>query len=100
MPAQPVTRLTLPCLATSTRFQQHPDKSACWIWTGRVDDGIPLAYYDGQARNARKGTWELMRGDRLSRTVRLNPTCGRNLCVNPNHMEHVVFTQTLPEEPE
>lgn len=85
MPAQPTTRLTLACLADKTRFQIHPERSACWIWTGKVVDGRPVSYFDGQDRSARQGTWELMRGAKY--VGRLQPDCGRELCVNPHHMK-------------
>lgn len=69
-------------IARTVRFQHHPTMGACWVWTGRVDRGMPAG--NTSTRSVRQDVYERIIGRRADGY--LKPGCGVQLCVNPRHM--------------
>lgn len=63
----------------NVRFQSHPTRTACWIWTAKS----PKLTHQGIERSARQTIYRLVYGDAPKR---LDDLCGENQCVNPHHM--------------
>lgn len=72
-------------IARSIRFQQHPTLTACWIWTGYVDNGRPQAFFGGTQVTARRSVYRTLRGDLPDGNLKF--CCGNDLCVNPAHVK-------------
>lgn len=78
--------LSLRAIAASIRFQQHPEFTACWVWTGSVEGAYQhaVAFVDGGKVSARRAVYQVYRGEPQGR---LYSRCRVKLCVNPSHVE-------------
>lgn len=56
----------------------------CLLWTGTLQDGIPMAKRDGKHYSIRKVIWDQFRGASRGGVVM---TCGNSDCLNPAHMQ-------------
>ena len=62
------------------------DSDSCWIWKGRVADGVPVGHKENMGSfSLRRRMWELANGELGDMLIRMNKCeCAR--CLNPAHM--------------
>lgn len=66
-----------------------PDDANHYVWTGELDDeGRPVFYAGGLALLARHVVWAYS-GRRLAAGKTLEPKCGRDTCLRPEHQRIV-----------
>jgi hypothetical protein len=74
-------------------FQKITKDGDCWIWTSNAvpvpegdGQGYPLFRLDGKTQlYAHRVSWMLHFGD-IPLKAKIRRTCGKNLCVNPQHL--------------
>lgn len=86
--------------STPSEFWQRVDQSDdCWLWTGGTSGGRAVYAPRGRHRFARRAAWEFSFGP-LSDSEIVSTTCGRPLCVRPDHLRSMnrkrVGTQPIP----
>lgn len=64
------------------------DEDGCWIWQRAVNSaGYGHLYRDGVHRYAHVDAYEQTNGVSVAATMDVHHTCGKKLCVNPDHLE-------------
>lgn len=65
----------------------------CWIWTGAVHkSGYAYIKWKGNATVAHRVMYELHKGE-IPRGLVLDHTCSVKLCINPDHLEPVTYSE-------
>lgn len=85
---------------TIKRFEKkYAERGDCWIWTaGTKKKGTyPVFHYDGSSRAAHRVSYEMFVGD-LSRDKIVSQTCDNSLCVNPDHLEIITWSEQHSED--
>lgn len=81
--------------AQRTRFFKKIEREKdCWIWTSNIvpvkegdGQGYPLFRLDSKTQiYAHRVSWMIHKGE-IPLKAMIRRTCGRNLCVNPSHLE-------------
>jgi hypothetical protein len=79
------------------RFWSKVNKtSTCWLWIGGTSDGFGIFSPGGTPgrRKAHIFAW-LLSGGQLRKGMVVGPKCGVRLCVRPDHLELVPFSELI-----
>jgi hypothetical protein len=60
------------------------EEGDCWNWTGYLGNKVPAVSHDGKMTSVRRLFRDLM-GSSVKVGWFVLPTCGNNICVNPEH---------------
>lgn len=69
-------------------------ENACWVWTGRLDDGYGRFRVDGKLGRAHRFSFLWAHGF-LTEGLIVNHVCRNRACVNPEHMEEITQRQNI-----
>lgn len=62
--------------------------SGCWLYTGKIDSGYGIFYYQSSRLRAHRVSYELEFGQIPDGLV-LDHLCGNKSCINPKHLEPI-----------
>lgn len=85
-------------------FKKIQRDKECWIWTSNIvpvkegdGTGYPLFRLDSKTQiYAHRVSWMMHRGP-IPLKAKIRRTCGKNLCVNPAHLEMFYVKQFTPK---
>lgn len=74
------------------------DPLGCWIWTGAKRSGYGFIGRGPTNRLAHRISWEAARSFTQDLgTLSVHHTCGRRLCINPQHLAAVTHLENVAE---
>lgn len=80
-------------LELKLRLYSKLQPNGCRTWTRSLNgDGYGRLYVDGRYRPAYQLAYNLVKG-KVPRGLCLDHTCNNKLCINPDHLEVVTFSE-------
>ncbi len=81
----------------SERTVTNSDATECWAWLGgRSGKGVPVMYEAGKTVPVRRLLWQMHHGA-LPEGRATSTTCSNVGCVNPSHLEIILFKAGVEE---
>lgn len=72
-------------------------KYACWVWTGRIHEGVPYGWHGGSLGSMRKVAFSLHHGREVAHGHVVKTTCECGACLNPFHLKEISRRELLRE---
>lgn len=76
------------------KVNKGPGKNDCWLWTGRLNNGYGVVYFDRKTRRAHRVTYVLACGP-IPDGLSLDHLCRVTACVRPSHLQAVTVQENI-----